>query len=135
MKINIDDLIREADEVEKTLTGPEKHVIDYHRKNMGLNIKHPKTGRPMTAYMVGPKMRRGNYEGMVASVPGFVPGHNSNNPMSEDQAHDYWFDEIEKGVWPIYDEKTANTRSKEVHKIMDSDTLKAMRDKRGNKKD
>ena len=118
-----DDLLNFAKEIEKTLTPQEQNVISYHRKNMDLGVTDSKTKRPMTAYMVGPKILQGKYEGMLASVPGFVPGYNNNQPMSEDQARDYWMPEIEKDKWPIYSPDVANKRSMEVHTIMDADTI------------
>jgi hypothetical protein len=118
-----DDLLNFAKEIEKTLTPQEQNVISYHRKNMNLGVTDSKTGRPMTAYMVGPKILQGKYKGMIASVPGFVPGYNNNEAMSEDQAREYWMPEIEKGKWPIYSPDVANKRSMEVHTIMDADTI------------
>lgn len=118
-----DELIVFAKEIEKNLSPQEQNVISYHRKNMNLGVVDKKTNRPMTAYMVGPKILEGKYKGMIASVPGFVPGYNNDQAMSEDQARDYWMPEIEKGRWPIYSPENANKRSMEVHTIMDADTV------------
>jgi len=127
------ELINHAKKIEKTLSSQEANVIAYHRKNLKLGATSP-DGRPMTAFMVGPEILKGKHKGKIASVPGFVPGHNNNQPMSEDQARDYWAPEIEKGIWPIYDKKTANKRSGDVHTIMDADVFIGLK-KSGNKKD
>tara|TARA_R100000329_G_C7432756_1_gene152152 strand:+ start:80 stop:502 length:423 start_codon:yes stop_codon:yes gene_type:complete len=127
------ELINYAKKIEKTLSPQEKNVIAYHRKNLEFGATSP-DGRPMTAFMVGPEILKGKHKGKIASVPGFVPGHNNNQPMSEDQARDYWAPEIEKGIWPIYDKKTANKRSGDVHTIMDADVFIGLK-KSGNKKD
>mgnify|MGYP005996164919 CR=1 FL=1 len=125
-----DELLKFAADIEKTLSVQEQNVIKYHRNNMQLGATDSRTGRPMTAYMVGPKIMSGKYKGMIASVPGFVPGYNNNQPMSEDQARDYWMPEIEKGRWPIYSPDIANKRSMEVHTIMDADTILKNNDKK-----
>ena len=127
-----EELFQYADQVEATLTEPEQRVIAYHRRNLDIGATSP-DGRVMTAFMMGPMVQEGKYKGMIASVPGFVPGHNDNKPMQEGQALAYWKDEIEQGLWPIYDPKIANQRSAEVHVIMDSDSVRRFSD--GVKKD
>jgi len=106
-----------------SLTDPEKNKIAYHRANLGKGYTGP-DGRPMTIYAIGPQIKEGKYKGKFVSVPGFVEGVNNNNPMTEDQALEYWKDDIEAGEWPLFDTGEAlNARDEEVHTIMDSDQI------------
>ena len=127
-----EELFAYADEVEATLTEAEQRVIAYHRENLDRGATSP-DGRIMTAFMMGPMIPEGPNKGMIAAVPGFVPGHNDNKPMQEGQAYAYWKDQIEQGLWPIYDPGIANQRQAEIHVIMDSDSVR--RFSNGEKKD
>jgi len=105
------------------LTPQEKNKIAYHRDNLGKGYTAP-DGRPMTIYAIGPQIREGRYKGKFVSVPGFVPGVNNNKPLTEDQALEYWADEIEAGEWPIYNTgEELNAKDKEVHTIMDYEQI------------
>ena len=105
------------------LTPQELNKIAYHRANMNQGYTDL-DGRPMTIMAVGPQVREGQYKGKFVSVPGFVPGVNDNKPMTEDQALEYWKDEIEAGEWPVYNTgEELNARDEEVHTIMDSDQV------------
>ena len=109
--------------VEATLTPQERRIVEYHRGNLGLGAEEPETGRPMTVFAVGPRVRTGPHAGKFASIPGYVPGHNDNKPMTEDQALKHWQKEIDAGEWPLYSSgEILNKRSADIHTIMDVDS-------------
>lgn len=119
----LNSLRERAAAVAATLTPQEQRIVKYHRGNLGLGAKEPETGKPMTVFAMGPKVRTGPYAGKFAAVPGYVPGHNDDKPMKEDQALDYWQKEIDAGKWPIYNSgEELNKRSADLHTIMDVDT-------------
>ena len=105
------------------LTDPEQRIMDYHNQSVSTGrVGKDKDGRPMTVYSTGIKIERGPHKGKFVSVPAWVPEVNPNRPLTEREAFDHWEEEINQGMWPLYESGTElNQRSQDMHRIMDMD--------------
>ena len=105
------------------LTDPEQRIMNYHNQSVSTGrVGKDEDGRPMTVYSTGIKIERGPYKGKFVSVPAWVPEVNPDRPLTEREAFDHWEEEINKGMWPLYESGTElNQRSQDMHRIMDMD--------------
>ena len=101
----------------------EQRLVEYHKNSaasgrVGLDA----SGLPITLHSTGIRIDEGPNAGKFVSVPGWVPSVNADRPLTEGEAYDYWRDEIDQGLWPMYDSgEQLNNRAREIHRIMDMD--------------
>ena len=83
-----------------SLTPQEWRIYNYHLDSLRHGrVGRDEAGRKITVYSLGVEVPTGRYKGRFASVPGWV----NDRILNEQQAYNYWADEIERGLWPIYD--------------------------------
>ena len=107
------------------LSPQEQNIVDYHNGSMSSGrVGRDDQGRPMTVYSTGIRVERGPHKGKFVSVPGWVPSVNADRPLTEGEAFEHWEAEINEGKWPFYESGPAlNSRSQEIHTIMDNDLI------------
>jgi len=105
------------------LSPQEKRIVEYHNNSMKTGrVGRDSQGRPMTVYSTGILIERGPHKGKFVSVPAWVPSVNPDRPLTEGEAFDHWESQINEGKWPFYESGPAlNSRSQEIHTIMDRD--------------
>lgn len=101
----------------------EQRLVEYHNNSASTGrVGLDEGGLPVTLHSLGIRIDDGPNAGKFVSVPGWVPDVNSDRPLTEAEAYDYWRDEIDQGLWPMYDSgEQLNNRAREIHRIMDMD--------------
>jgi len=101
----------------------EQRLVEHHNNSASTGrVGLDEGGLPITLHSLGIRIDDGPNAGKFVSVPGWVPDVNSDRPLTEGEAYDYWRDEIDQGLWPMYDSgEQLNNRAREIHRIMDMD--------------
>tara|TARA_R110000851_G_scaffold45939_9_gene112175 strand:- start:1415 stop:2671 length:1257 start_codon:yes stop_codon:yes gene_type:complete len=107
------------------LSPQEQRIVEYHKNSMKTGrVGRDDQGRPMTVYSTGILIERGPHKGKFVAVPAWVPSINPERPLTEGEAFDHWESQINEGEWPFYESGPAlNSRSQEIHTIMDNDLI------------
>ena len=108
---------------ELKLTPQEQKMVDYHRNNIRSgSVGVDQHGNPVTIYTTTIPVDERNPKGAHANVPGYVGGKVRNR----EELQKLFKDEIKEGKWPVYKSgEAADSRAREIHKIMDDEVGEA----------
>lgn len=106
-------------------TPAESNIINYHRNTIkNGTVGTDEQGRPVTVYSTGIIIPEGANKGKFVAVPAFIGGKIIRN---ENKLYEIWKDDIQAGKYPVYNSgKELNTRSQELHQIMDDEESAAI---------
>ena len=107
-------------QIQRNISPQEQAIIDYHRNTIASgNVGRDEQGYPVTVYSNSIDIPSGPHAGKVATVPGYFDSKIHNDPK---EIYNKWGSQIDQGKWPIYyDPRTADTRAKYIHGVMDQE--------------